>query len=134
MNYMNPLPVPFQLVEDPAADEVYPIFRAVEECEVVSAWIAQVGGTIAGNTTSYVTVTIYDGGSTATGTDTIASRGGASTAWTDATPYTLTISEGTINAGDYVTIKYDEEGTVSMDALVGQLDIVYGLPAGKGKN
>ena len=128
MEHMNPetVSLPFP---DPTADETYIMWVAPQPCQVVNVRLARFGGTLPGNTTSYVAITVYDGGPVGTGTFSIASRGGKSTAWTDAKLYSPTVTARQLQKADTVALKWDETGTVSINTLVAQIDVVYGSPA-----
>jgi hypothetical protein len=132
--YMNVHVISFNPGRDPAADEDWKIFEMPEEGEIVKVDVTQHGGTIAGNSNSYVTVSILDGGAAGTGTGAMAARGGSGIAWVDATAYTMTITEGTINKGDWIVARWDETGTVSVADLQIAIHVVYGSPAAAGAN
>ncbi len=106
---------------DPTEDESFPMWRVPAELtkvEILEAWIST-NTALAAGTVNGVEVTLLDGGSDATGTGTVGSpmggtdAGGTFPAWEVATPQNFTISEGTLDAGDYLVLKYDESGTVA---------------------
>lgn len=111
-----------------SADGTVPGFVAPITCTVVAVYM-MVQTTLAGNTTNYLTITVQDGGATGTGTASIASRGGKSTAWTAVTKYTALALTGTpvkLDGGDAVTVKYDEEGTVAVGDWMVEICVVPG--------
>jgi hypothetical protein len=113
---------------DPNADEVLPLFRAPAACEIISA-SATIPNDLAAGTDNYFTVALRNGGSAGTATTAMAAAIGGTAGWTGLTPKAFTISEGTLAAGDVVTVSYDETGTGTFTALVVQLNYVLGVGA-----
>ena len=107
-------------IADPTADARYPIFRVpagAGQCQVLEA-VAYTDTTLAEGDTNFVKLTLQDGGAAGTGTTTVGAEidnlaTGSHGAWTAATPKAFTISEVLLDEGDYLTLKYDEGGTVA---------------------
>lgn len=110
---------------DPAADEVYPIWRAPQACEVTAAY-AVTANNVAAATDNYFSVALLNGGTDGAGTASLAAAVGGTAGWTGLTPKAFTIAEGTLAAGDVVTASYDETGTGTFGVLTIQLDYVLG--------
>lgn len=110
---------------DPAADEVFPIFRAPQACEVTAAYAA-VANDVAAATDNYFSVALLNGGAAGTATTSLATAVGGTAGWTGLTPKAYTIAEGTLAAGDVVVASYDETGTGTFGAMTIQLDYVLG--------
>lgn len=124
----NTKSVVFSVAYDPAADEVWPVWRAKKACEVVSAY-ATVANDVAGNTANYFTIALRNGGSAGTATTALAAVVGGTAGWTGLTPKSFTVSEGTLAAGDVVTAVYDETGTGTFTQVTVQIDYIEGLAA-----
>lgn len=105
---------------DPTADARFPFFKVpsgVGQIQVVSAF-ASTDTTLAEGDSNVVELTLQDGGSDGTGTATVGAAidnlaTGSHGAWTAATPKTFTITEVLLDEGDYLTLKYNETGTVA---------------------
>jgi hypothetical protein len=106
-------------ISDFAGDKAFPIWRVpaeVTKIEILEAWVC-VDTTKAAGTVNGMDVALFDGGSDASGTALLTNRlggtgvGGTFPVWTANTPQSWTISEGTLDAGDYVVLDYDETGT-----------------------
>ena len=106
---------------DPTEDESFPMWRVPAELtkvEVLEAWVST-NTALGAGTANGAEITLLDGGSDASGTAAMSATvggtgaGGSYPAWTAGTPKEFTISEGTLDAGDYLILKYDESGTVA---------------------
>ncbi len=120
-------PVVVSIDEDPAADQVYPVWRAPAACEVKSAY-ATVVDDVAASTANYFSVQLLNGGAAGTATTAISDAIGGTAGWTGLTPktFTMTSSGKNISAGEVVVLKYDETGTGTFGQITVQLDVVYG--------
>jgi len=121
----NKKSVVFSVAYDPAADETLPIWRAPDACEITGAYAVAVND-VAASTANYFDVTLQDGGADGSGTAAMSDAIGGTAGWTGLDPKTFTISEGTLDAGDVVTLLYNEEGTGTFTQLTVQLDYVLG--------
>ncbi len=110
---------------DPAADDDIPLFVAPQALEIIGA-SAVLANTLAGSTANYFDLALYNGGSVGTATTTIAGTIGGTAGWTGLTPKAFTIANGTVNAGDVVYARYNEEGTGTFTVMNVQLDYVVG--------
>lgn len=120
--------VVFSVAYDPAADEVWPVWRAPAACEVVAAY-ATVANDVAASTENYFTIALRNGGTGGTATTALATAAGGTVGWTGLLPKTFTVSEGTLAAGEVVTAVYDETGTGTFTQLTVQIDYVQGVGA-----
>jgi len=105
-------------ISDPQADGTLVVFKVPsrwDKAELLSAW-AVTDTTITKGSGTGIALRILDYGSTGTAVSGTmsASLGGTAVTWTTDVPKDFTISEGTIDGGDYVVITYDETGTVGL--------------------
>ena len=119
--------VVFSVAYDPAADDVLPVWRAPQACEVIQGYIT-VPNDVSASTANYFQVLVYNGGSIGTATTDLGGTVGGTAAWTGLTPKAMTINSTNKNlsAGDVVVISYDETGTGTFGTLVVQLDYIMG--------
>jgi len=110
---------------DPAADDVIPVFIAPAACELEGAKVI-VTNAVNGSTANYFDLALLNGGSAGTATTQIGGTIGGTAGWTALLPVAFTISDGTLAAGDVVTVKYNEEGTGTFASMLVQLDFVLG--------
>ena len=120
-------------VSDPTADKSLQIWRvpaAVTKIEILEAWCVT-DTTKAAGTQHGIMVSLLDGGAAGTGTDALTNvlggtdAGGTFPAWTAVTPQSWTMSEGTLDAGDYVVFKYDESVLGTLAPLNFVVGFVY---------
>ena len=100
-------------VADPAADETnFLLIAPLGGIRIQEAY-AVTESAITSDATNHVTVSLLDGGTDGTGTDSMGSYGGADTAWAanDANALTMTASE--LDEDAILLWKYDENGTVA---------------------
>uniref|UniRef100_A0A6H1ZDE3 Uncharacterized protein n=1 Tax=viral metagenome TaxID=1070528 RepID=A0A6H1ZDE3_9ZZZZ len=125
------------VVSDPGADVSLPIWQVpagVTKIEILEASILT-DTTLAAGTANGMEVTLLDGGAAGAGTSVLTNAlggtaaGGTFPAWTAVTPQAWTVSEGTLDAGDWVVLKYDESGTVAMKNIVVWFSYVQGVGA-----
>jgi len=124
----NKKSVVFTVAYDPAADEVWPLWRAPDACEVTAVY-ATVANDVGASTAAYFDLTLRNGGSAGTATTALTAAIGGTPAWTGLTPKTATVSQGTLAAGDMVTCAYDETGTGTFTQVTIQIDYVLGVGA-----
>lgn len=110
---------------DPAADDDLTIWRAPVDCVITAAY-AWTQNTLAGSTANYFDLALYNGGTAGTALGALAGTIGGTAGWTAQTAKPFTISNGTVTAGQFVTLRYNEEGTGTFTALGVQLDFVRG--------
>lgn len=115
--------VPF--THDPAADDVLPVWRAPQACEVTAAY-ARTANDVSGDTDNWFDVALQNGGTGGTGTTELAGTIGGTAGWSALEEKAFTISEGTLAAGEHVNLKYNEEGTGTYGVLVIGLEVKYG--------
>jgi len=120
-------PVVAVISEDPAADQVYPVWRAPAACEIKGAY-ATTADDVAASTADYFKVKLMNGGTAGTATTAISDEIGGTAGWTGLTPktFTMTSTGKNLTAGQVVTLNYDETGTGTFGVLNIQLDVVYG--------
>lgn len=121
----NKQSVSFTVAYDPAADEVWPVWRVPQACEVTAAY-ATVANDVAASTANHFSLALRNGGSAGTATTALAAAVGGTAGWTGLTPKAYTVSEGTLAAGDVVTAAYDETGTGTFTQVTIQIDYVLG--------
>lgn len=110
---------------DPAADDVIPLWVAPLACEITGAY-AVVTNVVNGSTANYFDLALRNGGTAGTATTALAGTIGGTAGWTALLPVAFTISNGTVAAGELVTLHYNEEGTGTFQAMSVQLDYVIG--------
>ena len=113
-------------VKDQAGDDTEIMFKVPGipgGYDLVEASIALHAG-FSADGSNHIVLSILDAGADGTGTDVMASRGGASVAWAADGVYDFTMASGVpygIDADDWIALKWDETGTV---AMVGTLTAV----------
>lgn len=118
-------------ISDPGADGTFPIFRVpsrIAKAEIIAAWAA-IDTAISGAGT-IVQLTLLDGGASGTlAAGTLSAALGASGTgdWSANVPRSFTISEGTLDGGDYVLLKYDESGTIAPKNIYVEIHWVSGV-------
>jgi len=120
-------------ISDPTADNYYRLLRVpsrMTKIEILEAW-AESDVTVTLGSGTGVALTLLDYGTAGTAAEgTVSSAlGGTAITWTAATPKNFTISEGTMDAGDWLVLKYDETGTVAPLNITVQIDYVCGVGA-----
>jgi len=110
---------------DPAADDDLNVWRAPQAVVITSAY-AWTQNTLAGSTANYFDLALYNGGTAGTALTALAGTLGGTAGWVGQTAKTFTVSNGTVGAGEFVTMRYNEEGTGTFTAMVLQLDYVLG--------
>jgi len=130
---MNPQTVVANLYSDAvnlieATDQQYIIWKAPKACEITGIWSCLDAAVGAGT----LQLTILDRGTSGTATASTMATHGTATAYAAQTPATETISEGTLDDGDYVSVQLENEAsgtTVSIQGLTVGLEYVLGIPA-----
>ena len=134
--YNNPMVVVFPF-SDPTEDETFPAFRVpswITKMELKEAWVSTNTALSAGPTNG-VAISLIDGGTDASGTAIMCAAlggtgvGGTFPAWAVATPQNFTVTEGTLDANDYIMVKYDESGTAAGLTWTIQLTLLQGIAA-----
>lgn len=111
---------------DPAADEVYPLFQATQDCEILSAYAVNVND-VAADGTNWFALNLLNGGTIGTATTAISGTIGGTVGWTGLTPVDFVMSEGTISAGQVVVLNYNENGSGTFGEMLIQLEILSGV-------
>jgi len=120
-------------ISDPQGDGTLIVFKIPsrwDKAELLSGYAVS-DTTITKGSGTGIALRLLDMGSTGTavsGTMT-SSLGGTDVTWTQHVPKALTVSEGTIDASDYIGLVYDETGTVAPLNITVQLDFVNGVGA-----
>lgn len=110
---------------DPAADDFIPIFVAPQQIEIVAATVV-VANDVSAHTANYFDLALYNGGTAGTAVTAIAGTIGGSAGWTGLLPTAFTVSNGTVTAGQVVTLHYNENGTGTFGSMIVQLDYYTG--------
>lgn len=133
---MNPMPISFAVGPTVGktqldADKTVLVYRAPWDSEVVDAGFAAADTAIAKSATNYAVVQILNAGAAGTGTSVIASVTiGKSASVAAATPavlaFTSTVANKKLDAGDYVAVKYDENGALTLHDIRGSFSVIFG--------
>lgn len=113
------------LAYDPAADDDLNIWRAPKALVITHAY-AWTQNTLAADGTNYFDLALYNGGTAGTALTALGGTIGGTVGWTGQTVKTFTVSNGTLAAGEFVTLRYNENGTGTFTSAVVQLDYVVG--------
>lgn len=122
---------------DPAADDDIPLWRAPHNLTIKAARYVRANA-VSASTANYFDLALYNGGSAGTALGVIAGTiGGTATAaggtggtpagWPALAATSFTLTNGTITAGDIVVLRYNEEGTSTIQGGFVQLDYVNGV-------
>ncbi len=120
------LPVVASLGHDPGADDDIAVWRAPFGCTIRSAYVTM-SNALGGSTANYFDLALYNGGTAGTALSAIAGTIGGTAGWTALTPVAFTISDGDLDAGELVKIRYNEEGTGTFAHAILQLDVQPGI-------
>ncbi len=133
---LNPFPVTWAIgpalgTTQLAGDKTVLVFRAPMAAQVVDAGFCAFDTAIAKSGTNYATVNLLNGGSAGAGTSVIATVTVGKTATQAAnTPAALTLSSTAANtkldAGDYLAVKYDETGALTLFNVTGSCGVIFG--------
>lgn len=122
-------------IADPTTDNYYKILKVpsrVSKIEILEAWAESDTTVTLGNGTG-IALTLYNYGTAGTAVQTAgtltSALGGTTVTWTAATPKSFTVSEGTLTAGQYVCLKYDETGTIAPLNITVGINYVEGVGA-----
>lgn len=124
---------------DPAADDDIPLWRAPQRVTITGASYVRANA-LAGGTTNYFDMALYNGGSAGTALGVIAGTiggtadaaggsGGTPTGYGALSTTAFTISDGDLESGDVVVLRYNEEGNATIQGGFVQLDYVTGIGA-----
>jgi hypothetical protein len=120
-------------ISDPGADGTYVIWRApVRATKIEILRASAVSDTSIAGVGTAITLTLLDRGTAGTATATaVASALGATGTgdWTAGTPRAFTISEGTLDGGDYLCVGYLESGTIAPKNITVMFEWVNGVGA-----
>lgn len=121
--------VVFKLTDPGADNKQIHIWRAPQACEILRGYIACQNAQAAGSAGAFQ-IENWGTAGTATAGTIFASKGGtaASDRLSAETPYALTLSEGTLAAGEWVVLDYQETG----DWVEQQVTIVFDYIDGVG--
>lgn len=112
------------------ADTTWAIYKAPFACQVIDAGFVQVEDEIAKSATNHLIAYILNGGTAGTGTSVIGTATIGKTATAAAYSIhsaTTTTTYAKLDAGDYLTAKFDEQGTLTFAGGVrGQVTIIEG--------
>jgi len=121
------------VIKDPAGDKTFPVWRVpsrVTKAEILEAWASCSTEVLLGSGSGVILQLLDYGTAGATNVGTVAGTlGGTAVTWTAGTPKEFTISEGTLDANDYLVLSYDEEGTVDPGYLTVSFSWAAGVAA-----
>lgn len=117
---------------DPAADQVIPLFRATQDCEIKSAYVV-ITDNVNQTDAAYFKLDLKNGGTAGTAVTAISGTIGGTAGtpgWTGLKPETFPLSgEAAISAGEVVVLSYDEASTATFGSMLVQLEILSGVGA-----
>ena len=118
-------------VPDPAADDKQRVvWRAPVACEVKSAYISAQAAQNAGSAGEYLLLNYGTAGTANEGTVVSVMGGTAAASRLSAlTPATGTVSEGTMAAGEFLVLDYQETGDFVEEFVTIILEVQYGVGA-----
>lgn len=98
---------------DQAGAQAFALFKAPAVGATILAAYAVPSETFDADGSNHFTVSLLDGGAAGTGTTSMGAAGGASVDWTEDTAKALTITQDSVDGGDWVRVAYAETGTVA---------------------
>lgn len=109
-------------IGDPGADAALPVLRFPTPGRVTNAWLLPLK-TVSAHGTNWVKVGLINGGTAdpPSGTTPVAAKVGGTVGLTAGTPVALTIASPAFQAGEWLILDYDENGTVAPNVAV-QID------------
>lgn len=119
-------------ITDPGADKRVPLLKVptgqtytVEGCYVVP------DTTLAASTADYYQCSLENGGAAGTAQTNIGGTAGGTAGWTANTPKEITVTAGSgdLTEGQYLNLKYDEEGTIAPGRFTVIVEYVNGVGA-----
>lgn len=119
---LAPIPVPWTIYPHSStqltADKTVKVFRAPFPCQVINAGHVHHEIALTKSATNYYDIDIFNGGAAGTGTSSIATKSFKSdtVAADDVDTLTLstTVAWHKLDAGDYVNVRYNETGTLTI--------------------
>ena len=120
------LPVVVSLDYDPAADDDVIVYKAPFGCEIASAYITTANA-VGADTANYFDLALYNNGTAGTAiSNAISGTVGGTAGFVALSPVAFTISDGVLDAGECVMLRYNEAGTGSFAQMTLQLNILPG--------
>jgi len=125
----RPFPIAIQIT-DPGADMRIPLLRVptghtytVERCDIVP------DTTAAASTANYWEAALENAGVSGTAQAVISGTAGGTAGWVLNTPQNVTITAGSgdLTEGQYLNLKYNEEGTIAPGRFTVFLEVVDGI-------
>lgn len=122
-----PLSVVGVIAADPAADQVYPLWRVPAACEITGIYFTTADD-VSASTANYFSITPRNGGAAGTATTALGAAVGGTAGWTGLTPVSSTVVAAQKNpsAGDVITASYDETGTGTLAPTLFQIEYKIG--------
>ena len=115
---------------DPGADAIIPLLRVPtgHVYTIENAWMT-VPTALGASTADYFAAFLYNGGTAGNGTTVISGTAGGTAGWAANTAQNLAITSGAgdLTAGQWLTLKYDETGTVAQLMTVVTVEYVDGI-------
>ena len=122
--------VVFRVTDPGADDKQIHVWRAPQSCEILRGYIACMTAQGAGSAGAFQLENWGTAGTAVQGTITTSKGGTATSARMSAeTPYALTVSEGTLAAGEWVVLDYQETGDWVEVSVTICFDYVDGIGA-----
>lgn len=126
---LDRIPIVVQIT-DPGADKRIPLLRVpaghvytVERCDIVP------DTTVAASTADYWQASLENAGTSGTAQTNIGGTAGGTAGWTLNTPQNLSITSGSgdLAEGEYLNLKYNEEGTIAPGRFTVFLEVTDGV-------
>lgn len=120
------------IIADPLADGIIPIMRVPTGHQfTIEAANASADADLATSTADYASLTLYNAGTDGLQTDAISNAIGGTPGWAKnvAKAFTVVDGSGKLTAGQWLAVKYDEEGTVALGHTTVCVEYVDGIGA-----
>ena len=118
------------VIADPLADGVIPVMRVPtgEQYTVEAAYLSA-DADLAASTANYASLTLFNAGTDGLQTDAISDVVGGTPGWAKNVAKAMTVVDGSgkLTAGQWLAIKYDEEGTVALGHTTLCVEYVAGI-------
>ncbi len=119
-------------ITDPGADKRIPLLRVPSKTQytVESAYVVP-DTAVTGATDNYWQASLENGGTAGTDQAGIGGTAGGTAGWAANTPQEISITSGSgdLAEGEYLNLKYDENGTVAPGRFTVVLEVVEGVGA-----
>lgn len=118
------------VVYDPGQDASIPLLKVpADHAYTIEAAYATVDRTVAAHADNRFALTLLNGGSAQAGTDAISDAIGGAGGWVanTAKAFAITDGSGQLDAGEWLMLKYDENGTIAPGEIAVTVEYVDGV-------